>query len=222
MELVTTGTANPKMIDAIGDKENRVVIGELAHAIRECNRYIFNTSKFCVKQQMTGHLRSLPIRGINDIEIVMMPKFGKDLAGDTMDGFTQTELHYWMIEKSPYKMIPVPQEDSTPQTQYRFQTEGYLWKIHLVRTLSALNIMQMIRTGPKEFREWITEEESRGGALPWGWYFQKGKLYNSNRKTQTVKSESEIFELIGYSYIPVHARYEGSPIDWQSAFKKRS
>ncbi len=216
----TSTTTDPNVIDAIGNEDERVVIGQLAHAIREANKFVYNTSKFCVRQRITGEIRSLPVSGINDIEIVMLPKFRKNLAGDVLDDITQTKLHYYMIHESPYKMMSVTPKNLYITPQYRFQAEGYLWKVHIVKTISSLNVIQLLRTGPKAFRDWITEEEHRGGALPWGWYFHNTDLFSNSRVLQKVKSESDIFDLIGYHFIPVHSRCEGNATDWQAAFKK--
>jgi hypothetical protein len=198
-------TADPKVISAIASTENTRP-GDLAHALRECNKLIFKSSKYCRTQQITGYLRSLPLSHIKSIEIICVPVYRRDLTNTNIDNVENTDLADCLNDYSA----------TFDNGNFHFKHAGYNWIIHISRNNYEVAVTQLIRTGSKLFRNWITNEIRDSGALPWAWYFLNNRLYTNTNTLIEADDESALFSVLQYKYIPLSERYQGNVNIWNT------
>lgn len=181
--------------------------GDLAHAMKECQRFIYKIKKHCKKVQITGKLRHLPYTGIDVIEILVIPKPAKNLFDDDLD--TPTPLDHFMDD------YPV-EEEEYKNNIYHWQDKHYHWRLFPVEDVSRFAVAQLLLTGPARFADWLTRPQNLGGALPFSWCIDDYIIYNNSREAQEVKNEKEALEIIGYDFIPLIDRAYGNKNIWYS------
>lgn len=203
-----SASTSTQKIDALAQEP--VLAGQLAHAMLTAQRVIYNTNKMCHQQQITGLLRRMPIRGIDNIQIIVRPKLKKNLAADILYDFQATELAEYLRKRFNAKTT------RSNEYIYRFNLETYDFHIIMVYEPWEMPVAQLQYTGPPEFFQWLsTETEVDNGAMPWGFYFKHFTLFNNSKKRiKNIKKENDIFKAIGYNYISTTHRFQGNPETW--------
>lgn len=82
-------------------------------------------------------------------------------------------------------------------------------ELYIVLPPAQWGVLELIRTGPKEFSQWIVTQRKKGGPLPSACRVQDGRiLYRIDKKDYEVfiPNEQAYFDLLGLDYIPPHSR----------------
>jgi hypothetical protein len=188
--------------------------GSLANAMKQAQRFIHKIEKTTQIMQITGHIRQLPQVGIKTIELIVLPKFTKDLTGKMILDFQQTTFHHKLSE---IVSNHIQFEYINPyQKHYKFTYKKYIWELYPILDKNHLAVTQLEHTGPAEFWYWLNQNEFRNGPLPWSWIIDGCVLLDPQRKIVKTKNEKELFNKIGYHYIPITHRHSGNPDIWKN------
>lgn len=204
-------TMNETKLQAINDKNANP--HELAHALTTAQKLIHRLNPTTTVIQISGRLRHLELHNHLQIKLIAIPKPKHNLVGELLP-HTHSALHGLLHEQKDFDWyVPDP-------PQYQWKANHYRWTLITVDNIHEFAVTQLLMTGPDSFVDWITNEESRGGALPWAWAFHQGRLYNNNFKLIKTPTERHIFNQIGYEFIPLQERSDGNPNYWKQNYKK--
>jgi len=180
---------------------------EYFRAKQIANRLLYELGPYCKRMEIAGSLR----RGkaeVGDIEIVAIPKMiaHLDLLGQKIedingieyplsrmmatDGLRQSATGAKIIKDGPrYKQIELP--------------EGINLDLFLVLPPAQWGVNFAIRTGPKEFSQWIVTPRSKGGCLPSYCRVREGAIrdHPSDDHILEMPEEIDFLNLLGLGWI---------------------
>lgn len=175
-------------------------------ALEIAERWVHLLEDSCDRIEIAGSVRRLKPE-VHDIEIVAMPVrlMPIDLFGHpgVPINYLESQLHslelhhdFEFVKNGPkYKQLALP--------------EGINLDLFLVTPPAQWGVIFLIRTGPKEFSEWMVTPRAKGGALPGGYCVQDGTIRTAHVPLPDVDvhlqiampNEADFFAFCGLEWI---------------------
>ena len=151
---------------------------------------------FCERVEIAGSIR----RGeaeVGDVEIVVAPltRTVQGLFGPMQENaLLSFPWHAWgRMERGGdrYKRI--------------LRTDGVAIDVFIVLPPVQFGVIHLIRTGPKEFNQWLVTPRRRGGGLPSYLKVREGAIWHG-REIIPTPTEEDVFRALDMDYIPPSKR----------------
>ena len=170
---------------------------EYFRAKQIANRLMFDFKPYCERVEIAGSLR----RGraeVHDIEIVAIPKLmaQTNLLGETLGYRNEIEYPLHLLTLLGAKSI----KDGPRYKQIELP-EGINLDLFLVLPPAQWGVIFAIRTGPREFSQWIVTTRAKGGCLPSHCRVLDGAVHDGNGAIVTMPEEIDFLNLLGLGWI---------------------
>lgn len=151
---------------------------------------------FCERVEIAGSIR----RGeaeVGDVEIVVAPltRTVQGLFGPMQENaLLSFPWHAWgRMERGGdrYKRI--------------LRTDGVAIDVFIVLPPAQFGVIHLIRTGPREFGQWLVTPRRRGGGLPSYLKVREGAIWHGQEIVPTP-TEEDVFRALDMDYIPPSER----------------
>jgi DNA polymerase/3'-5' exonuclease PolX len=165
---------------------------KLAYAHPLANHWRDLLMPYCERVAVAGSVRRQKPE-VHDIEIVAMPKPGKDLLGNPI--YTITDLSVFLsklIRDDELKII----KGGEKYQQFEIVGDGINLDLFLVTPPAQWGVIFTIRTGPWEFSKWIVTQRNKGGALPSNARVKDGAVW-VNGEIIPMPEEADFFDFLG-------------------------
>ena len=195
--------------------------GDLKHALNASQILIHKLEKHAGAVQITGDFRFLPTSGTSEITLLTVGRRIKDLTNKFLPGAEETKLHNFLVNTKTKGLKYVGSRLVNNRIIYTLEWMNYTFTLINLKSITQLPVAQIVNTGPTEFVDWLTSRAVVPNTLPWEYSISKILLnLNKNGKPVTgIKIENDLFNEIGYTFIGLEDRKNGTPDYWQS-FKK--
>lgn len=154
-----------------------------------------------LKQYLSPHCERVEIAGscrrhkpdVKDIEIVAMPKPGRDIFGAPTPPDSGLITH--ALSQYP-GLTRVKNGDRYKKYEL---AAGISLDLFIVLPPAQWGVIFAIRTGPAEYSRWLVTPRHLGGALPSAYHVRDGVVWQAQIPFSTPE-ESDFFELLGLPF----------------------
>ena len=146
-----------------------------AQAAFTAGRVITHIAAYCERIQIAGSLRRKSV-DVGDVEIVVTPRLGADLFGDTSVNLLDLHIDWLLAKGTLTRRLDMNGQQAIGSKYKRLSYDGVPVDLFVVIPPAQWGVILAIRTGPAEFSHRLVTSRTAGGWMPPGYRVRDGAL----------------------------------------------